>query len=135
MWRGQNEQSLKHVWTNNWKLICIVGVMFQCSQNICFSEQILSVNPTGIYFELTRMIPVKTFKCGIEKKLNSNIRKNTFYNGNNGQDKVRNILANFVLLLARIWYCVRRICYLRKMVNLILKNSTTLTNFETIRKI
>ena len=95
----------------------------------------MSVNPTGIYFELTRMIPVQTFKCGIEKKLNSNIRKNTFYNGNNGQDKVRNILANFVLLLARIWYCVRRICYLRDMVDLILKNSTTLANFETIRKI
>ena len=68
----------------------------------------MSVNPTGIYFELTRMIPVKTFKCGIEKKLNSNIRKNTFYNGNNGQDMVENILANFVLLLARIRNCVKK---------------------------
>ena len=95
----------------------------------------MSVNPTRFYFELTRMIPVQTFKCGIAKKLNRNFRKNTFYNGNNGQDKVRNILANFVLLLARIWYRVRRICYLRDMVDLILRNSTTLANFETIRKI
>ena len=73
------------------------------------AEQILSVNPTGIYFELTRMIPVQTFKCGIEKKLNSNIRKNTFYNGNNGQDIVENILANFVLLWPEFGIVCKRI--------------------------